>query len=126
VLFPRTHAAESFAYQARATLEKQIAVKTDKTYPVTEHPEFNGRYRISEPAVYAGQVITISQGDGCLNLQLNDGGPYRVFPDSTGNFLLLGFSGLEIACIFRRDPEGMINELRMDGSGVSMVARREE
>jgi hypothetical protein len=125
-LFPRTHAAESFYYKARTDLQLLKARKFDKTFNAVTYPEYFGNYIITSPDILANQLISIRQGTDCLHLHLNNGGPYEVIPVSSSAFVLLSYGGLEFNCTFTRNPDNRVNTLHMEGSGLSIIARKTE
>lgn len=125
-MFPKTNAAESFEYRARLELNQLKASRRFKDFDSETFPEYFGNYIISTPEILANQLITISQGHDCLNLQLNGGGPYELIPESPEAFVMLSYGGLEFACRFKRNMSLSGHELSMDGSGLAIIAKRIE
>jgi hypothetical protein len=125
-LFPKTNAAQSFEYRARLELQQLKASRLDKNFDSKTYPEYFGRYVITSPDLLAKQAITISQGTGCLNLQLNNGGLYELIPEVSSNFDMLSYGGVDFSCKFKRDLNKIVNEVVLEGSGLLITAKRIE
>ncbi len=121
-LFPKTNAAESFAYWKRTELAEKKESRRYKAFDLNRLQEYCGRYMITNPEVMAKQIITISKGNDLLKLQLNDGGFYEVIPESVESFCMLDYGGLDFICKFRRNNNEMVEELIMEGNGLSIAA----
>ncbi|HYG34351.1 MAG TPA: hypothetical protein VEC99_06180 [Clostridia bacterium] len=123
-LFPKTDAAEGFAYRAHAELAARKAARLCASFDAKTFPDYSGRYVIAAPEILARQTITISTGPNQLFLQLNDGGKWEVLPDSPASFFLLSYGGLEFSCHFARDGMGRVDTLFMEGCGLNIKACR--
>ncbi len=126
VLFPRTHAFESFDWQARHDLQVRMENRLFKTFDITTYPDYYGKYVVTLPEVMRDQVITISTGTKYPGLQLNEGHPFDIFPSAPGEFVLMNYGGLELDCLFPRDPSGKVKSLALKSDGFSVEARRIE
>ncbi len=125
-LFPRTNAAASFDYRVRSELAARKAARRDKDFDAKTYPDYAGHYTITSPEILARQNITVTAGDSQLYLQINDGGPFEVLPDSPTSFFLLGFGGINFSCRFGRDVLKRVSTLFMEGNGLSITAKRVE
>jgi hypothetical protein len=123
-LFPKTDAAEGFAYRARQELTAKKTARVDKHFDARTYPEYSGRYVIVTPEILARQSITVSAGSGQLYFHLKNGGGWEVLPDSATSFFLLGYGGMEFSCRFRQDTASMVNGLLMEGAGLRISATR--
>jgi len=125
-LFPRTDAAVTFAYRARAALAASKAARQDKSFDARTYPDYSGRYVITAPEILAKQTITVSAGEAQLYFQINCGGKFEVLPDSAASFFLLGYGGLDFSCRFARDQAKRVSALVMQGSDLHITAKRVE
>ncbi len=121
-LFPENHAAQSFAWQARTALASLKSSRTDTTFDASTFPAYCGRFVVVEPDILARQTITVTAGAHQLYFHLNDGGAYEVLPDSRNSFFLVNYGGMDFSIRFGRDDTQKVDSLRMDGSGLHIVA----
>lgn len=121
-LFPVTVAAKFIEYKFRSELSNKIESRIDKSFDKTTLVNYNGKFEITAPEVMARQTITISTENEHLNFQLNDGGPYRVYPQSSDTFFMMSYGGLDFKCNFY--GENRAEKIVMKGSGLTIEARR--
>jgi hypothetical protein len=123
-LFPVTAAAEAFYYRMRSDLARKRAERLFDGFDGSTFPQYPGRYRIVDPQVMTGQTIDLLQGDGCLQLHLNGGGAYLLFPASPTTFSMLSYGGLDFHCRFERGADQSVDALIMESPGLSVRAER--
>jgi hypothetical protein len=123
-LFPLKSAAYFFEGKAKAEFEQRKAARRFIGINQTMYKQFTGEYVVENPNYMGGQVLTISLGNDCLHLQLNHGGYYDVIPDSPNSFVLMGYGGLELYINFLEDANQKTQCIKMEGSGLELVAYR--
>ena len=123
-LFPMTNASETFYYHLRSDLARKRAERLFAGFDSSTYPDYCGRYKIVEPQVMTGQTIDLVAGDNCLQLTLNNGGPYALYPASTASFSMLSYGGLDFNCRFERLSDSTVGELILESPGLSIRAER--
>ena len=114
-----------FNYKLRNALTQKIESKRYKNFDNSRLIGFCGIYKITSPLEMAGQKITLSNEKEFLNLQLNNGGPYKVFPQSPDSFFMMSYGGIDFSCSFKMEGD-KATRLFLINPGLSVEACRTE
>lgn len=122
-LFPVTVAAEFYNYRIKNELSQKIELKRYKNFDNSRLPDFCGVFKITSPLEMAGQTLTLTNGKEFINLQLNNGGPYKLVPLDANSFFMMSYGGIDFTCRFEKN-DNQTTRLFLGNAGFLVEAYR--